>query len=191
MRRNRLFWLVREKLTGVGGREMILPDLMVSGFRPFPVRRQRSRGSVLIEATIGIALLGVVAILLARGSLNAITGRYWTMTQNMSDAYMTYEVALAQRVPMDEVVAAETLWPLSPATAQTNVEIGRLPGGTPVTAVVHRTRIPNSNNLPSAGGTGTTITNPGGMEVWKLQSHLVYTIGDATYRKPRTVVRAR
>ncbi len=164
---------------------------MTPRLRNFPTRPRRASGSVLIEATIGIALLAIIAILLARGSLNAISGRYWTMTQNMSDAYMTYEVALAQRVPMDEVVGGDTLWPLTPATAQTTVEIGRLPGGTPITAVVHRTRIPHTNNLASAGGIGTSITNPGAMEVWKLQSHLVYSIGEATYRKSRTVVRAR
>ena len=111
--------------------------------------------------------------------------------QNMSDAYMTYEVALAQRVPMDEVVGASSLWPRDPNRTTSTVEVGRLPGGTPVTATLYRTRLPDDNNLPAAGGTGNAISNPARMEVWKLQSHLVYSIGNATYRKSRTVVRVR
>lgn len=149
------------------------------------------RGSVLIEAAAAIALIGLVAMMLLRSSVNALSGRYWTMMQNMSDAYLTYEVALSQRVPMDQVVGETTLWPVNPTLATTTVEVGRLPGGTPVTATLHRTRVAHANNLPSAGGTGTATSNPARMEVWKLQSHLVYTIGEATYRKSRTVVRVR
>jgi hypothetical protein len=146
---------------------------------------------MLIEAAAAVALIGVVAMLLLRSSINALSGRYWTIMQNMSDAYMTYEVALAQRVPMDEVVGTSTLWPSNPTRATSTVTVGKLPGGNPVTATLHRTRLPHPNNLPAAGGTGTATSNPARMEVWKLQSHLVYTIGNATYRKSRTVVRVR
>lgn len=156
-----------------------------------PLRRVVVRGSVLIEAAAAIALIGVVAMMLLRSSINALSGRYWTMMQNMTDAYLTYEVALAQRVPMDEVVGGSTLWPVNPTLATSTVEVGRLPGGTPVTATLHRTRVADTNNLPSAGGTGTATSNPARMEVWKLQCHIVYMIGEDTYRKSRTVVRVR
>lgn len=138
-----------------------------------------------------MALIGVVAMMLLRSSINALSGRYWTIMQNMSDAYMGFEVALAQRVPMDEVVGGSTLWPSNPTRATSTVTVGHLPGGTPVTATLYRTRLPDANNLAAAGGTGTATSNPARMEVWKLQSHLVYTIGNATYRKSRTVVRVR
>lgn len=169
---------------------MVKADAMSYGLKPSPPTR-RSRGSVLVEAAAGVAMLGVVALLLARGSLNAISGRYWTMVQNMSDAYMTYEVALAQRVPMDEVVGGSTLWPLNPTTAQTTVEIGKLPGGTAITGTVHRTRVADTNNLSSASGGGDSSSNPAGMEVWKLQSHIEFMIGSNKYRKSRTVIRSR
>ena len=159
--------------------------------RAFRVSFLKNHGSVLLEVTAAVSLLAVIAMLLMRGSMNALTGRYWTMAQNMSDAYLGYEIALAQRVPMDDVIAGGTLWPTAPATSSTVVEIGRLPGGTPVTATVHRTKVPDPNNLPTAGGTGTAATNPASMEAWKLQSHLVYSIGDNQYRKSRTVVRFR
>lgn len=112
------------------------------------------------------------------------------MAQAMSDAYLSYEGALAQRVPMDDVVGGTTLWPLG-SVAQSTVEIGKLPGGRAISAVVHRTRVADANNLPAAGGTGTALTNPAGMEVWKLEAYLVYTIRGQTYRKSRTVVRVR
>jgi hypothetical protein len=154
-------------------------------------RRLLARGSMLIEAAAAMALIGLVAMLLLRSSINALSGRYWTIMQNMSDAYMGYEVALAQRVPMDEVVGNSSLWPRNPTRATSTVTVGRLPGGGPVTATLYRTRLPDAKNLPAAGGSGTAVSNPAGMEVWKLQSHLVYTIGNATYRKSRTVVRVR
>ena len=153
-------------------------------------RRFSRAGSILIEASAAMALLVAIGLMLMRGSLNTLSGRYWTMSQMMSDAYLTYEGSLAQRVPMDDVVGGSSLWPLNDP-AQTTVEIGKLPGGRSVTAVVHRQRVPDANNLPSAGGSGTEVTNPAGMEVWKLEAHLVYTIRGETYRKSRTVVRVR
>ncbi|MFM7183019.1 MAG: hypothetical protein ACKO2G_16365 [Verrucomicrobiales bacterium] len=155
------------------------------------MRRVLARGSVLIEAAAGIALIGVVAMMLLRSSINALSGRYWTIMQNMSDSYMGYEVALAQRVPMDEVVGNSSLWPRNPTRTTSTVTVGKLPGGGAVTATLHRTRLPHPNNLPAAGGTGTAVSNPARMEVWKLQSHLVYKMGSATCRKSRTVVRVR
>jgi hypothetical protein len=146
---------------------------------------------VLIEAAVTIGLLGVVGMLLLRGSLNALAGRTWTIAQNLTDAHLTFETALAQRVPFDRITALDSPWPVAPATAATTVEIGRMPGGNPVTATVHRSRIPDPANLPAAGGTGSTETNPAGMEAWKLQSHLLYTVGGKPYRKSRTIVRAR
>ena len=73
----------------------------------------------------------------------------------------------------------------------TTVEVGKLPGGFPVTATLHRTKHPDANNLIDAGGSGTAATNPAGMEAWKLQSYLIYDIGDRNYVKSRTMLRVR
>ena len=72
----------------------------------------------------------------------------------------------------------------------TDVTLGSLPGGRVLSGKVIRTRIPDSNNLPP-WGSGTLLTNPAEMEVWKLQSHLVYTVNGKEYVKSRTIVRTQ
>ena len=153
--------------------------------------RLRRKGSALIEAAVTIGLLGLMATLLMRSSINALSGRYWTMSQVLTDAYLTYEVALAQREPFDKVVAPDSKWPIYPSKSIMQVEIGTLPGGPPMTGWLHRTRIANTGNLPAAGGTGSETTNPTRMESWKLEAHLVYTVGNTDYVKSRTVLRTR
>jgi hypothetical protein len=66
-----------------------------------------------------------------------------------------------------------------------------LPGGTPITGTVTRTRYADPNNLSGKGGTGTAVTNPAGMEVWRFQSVIRYNFGGRTYLKTRTVIRAQ
>ena len=75
--------------------------------------------------------------------------------------------------------------------ATTTVEMGKLPGGKPINGVVTRTRFADPNNLPSKGGSGTTVTNPAAMEVWRFQSIIRYKVGGRTYLKSRTVVRSQ
>lgn len=154
-------------------------------------RRKFVRGSALIEISLSYATLVFVAMVGLRASLNATSNQAWTVKQTMSDAYITRETALATRVPFDDITGPSSLWAVSPAVNTSSVTIGKLPGGQLVTGTLHRTRIPDSNNLPSASGTGTAATNPSGSEAWKLQSLLVYTVGDKQYVKSRTVLRAR
>lgn len=150
-----------------------------------------ARGSALIEVTMALAILTVLGLLLFKSSINALYPRQWTLEQTLSDAYLTYEKAYAQRIPFSDLTAANSPWPVQPNSSVANVEIGRIPGGTPIYANVIRTRIPDTNNLAADGGTGTTVTNPSAMEVWKVQSILSYEIGDRSYVKSRTVVRSQ
>ena len=78
-----------------------------------------------------------------------------------------------------------------PNTASSAVEIGRLPGGTPVTGTIHRTRLPDAENHPVDGGNGDETNNPAAMKVWKVQSVLTYQIGGRSYAKSRTVIRSQ
>ena len=151
----------------------------------------RQRGSALIEVAVAYGTLATVALLTLKAAVNTTSSQAWTVKQSMSDAYLTRETALASRVPFDDVTSDGSLWALYPNVTTSTVEIGKLPGGAPVIAVLHRTRIPDSNNLASAGGTGTNNTNPGGTEAWKLQSLLVYSIGQKEYVKTRTALRIR
>ena len=154
-------------------------------------RRRVSSGIALIEATIGLGGLVVVSLLLFKASLSATAAQRWTVIQAMTDAYMTRETAVAKRVPFDDILALDSLWPAHPAMSTQEVELGRLPGGFAVTATLNRTRIADVNNFASAGGSGSAISNPAKMEVWRLRSFLDYSVAQRQYVKSRTVIRTR
>jgi len=160
-------------------------------FSPQQRRRRLRRGSAIIDIAVSYATLVIVALLTLKASMTAASTQTWTVKQAMSDAYLTRESALAQRIPFDEINSDSSLWSLSPNVSTSTVSIGRLPGGIPVSATLHRTRIPAPNNLPSAGGSGDANTNPASTEAWKLQSLLVYNIQGRDYVKSRTTLRIR
>lgn len=153
--------------------------------------RARIRGSALVEVAMGYGMLVIVAMISLKSSINAVTGQSWTVKQTMSDAFLTRETALASRIPFDDAIGASSSWPVSPDVATSTVTIGRLPGGNLVSATLHRTRIADTNNLTTAGGSGTAATNPHAFESWRLQSILVYEVNGRSYMKSRTTVRTR
>lgn len=153
--------------------------------------RFRNRGSALVEVAMSYATLVIVALLTLKASVNATSTQTWTIRQAMSDAFITRETAMASRIPYDSLVGASSSWPSSPSVSTSMVTIGKMPGGQDVIATLHRTRIPDSNNLPTAGGTGTEISNPSGTEAWRVQSILSYSVNGRTYAKSRTVLRTR
>lgn len=135
--------------------------------------------------------LAVLSLLMFKATINVLQPRQWSIVQQLSDAYLTYEVALAERTPFDEVVGSDSVWPVFPDAAEEDVLIGTLPGGNEVRGTVFRTRVADTNNLPVKGGSGTLTSNPAQMETWMLQCHLKYTLGGKDYVKSRTVVRTR
>ena len=153
--------------------------------------RRRSRGSVLIEATYALTFLTGLSLVLLKMGMNITAPRQWTLQQTVSDAYLTYEKAYAQRLPFEELLSNQSPWPNFPAKSEIDVELGKLPGGKPLVGKVIRTRVADTNNLPADGGSGTVTTNPTGMKVWKFQSLLVYDVGTRKYVKTRTVVRSQ
>jgi len=164
--------------------------------RPGKLPRRWRRGSFLIETTVTLTILSLVGLLLLKLSLNVTAPRQWTVYQSLTDAYMTYEKAYAQRQPFATITGTGSPWPVSPAKTASTVEVGRLPGGVVVNGTVTRSRTADTNNDPTtAGGTLSAANyatlNPGKMEVWKLQSILTYQVNGRTYRKVRTVVRSQ
>jgi hypothetical protein len=136
-------------------------------------------------------MLSVVGLLLLKLSLNVIHPRQYTLQQVLSDSYLTFERARAERIPFENLVAQDSLWPAFPNVATETVQIGKMPGGAPVTGTVTRTRIASAENYPIDGGTGTVAVNPAAMKVWRVQSVLRYTISGRIYYKSRTVIRAQ
>ena len=149
---------------------------------------------MLIEMMVALGLLTAIGIFLLVGTLDVMAPRNWIIMQNVTDSYLTYEEAYAKRISFDEFTSDSSDWPLidsgSTPAAQA-VDIGKAPGGRTIVASVIRVRIPDKSNLVSAGGTGTTSTNPAEMETWRLQTHLSYKIGNKDYVKSRTIVRTR
>ncbi|WP_435893835.1 hypothetical protein [Oceaniferula spumae] len=141
--------------------------------------------------TVALALLTAIGMVVFKSTIDLIAPRQWVLHQNISDAYISYEKAYAERVSFETITSNTSPWPVYPDSTSTTVEIGKLPGGNAINATVVRTRIADPNNLSTAGGTGTTTTNPAEMESWRLESHMTYQIGDQTYVKSRTVVRTQ
>jgi hypothetical protein len=113
------------------------------------------------------------------------------LQQTLTDAYMSYERAVAERIPFESLLENNSPWPAFPVTSTTDVEIGRLPGNRPVMGKVTRTRTADPGNFPIDGGSGTPASNPAAMKVWKVQSVVTYTIGNNSYAKSRTVLRSQ
>lgn len=146
---------------------------------------------MLVETVVALVILTIVSLALFKGAMNTLAPRQWSLTQNISDAYLTYEKAYAERIPFDELTATASPWPVYPNKAELTVTIGTLPGGRTLTGKVIRTRKPDSNNLPAAGGSGTATTNPSEMQTWTVQSLLIYELHDREYVKTRSIVRTQ
>jgi hypothetical protein len=137
---------------------------------------------------IALSILTVVGIALLKLSISILHPRQWILQQSLSDAYMTYERAYAERYPFEDLVGVNSPWPVSTTSAiaksSLTKEIGRLPGGTAVFGTVNRTRFADVAN-------NDAVANPAAMQIWRVQSVLTYTIGGRTYAKSRTVIRTQ
>lgn len=146
---------------------------------------------MLVESMMALSILTLIGLVLLKISLNILHPRQWVLQQSLTDAYLTYERAYAERIPFEDLVASGSPWPAYPSTSSVTMEIGRLPGGAPVTATVMRTRIADPANYPIDGGSGTVATNPAAMKTWKVQSVISYQVGGRPYAKSRTVLRTQ
>ncbi len=141
---------------------------------------------------MSLSMLTLIGLCMFKLSLNILLPRQWVLGQVITDAYMGYERAYAERIPFENLLASDSPWPTYPTkTTTAGVEIGRLPGNVAVTGTVVRTRYADDNNYPIDGGTGTVTSNPAAMKVWKVQSVLTYKIGNKNYAKSRTVLRSQ
>lgn len=167
-------------------------DHSVACFKSFRKQRSWQPGMVLVEATAALSLLTIVGMILFTLTMNVITPRQYALQQVLSDAYLTFERAQAQRIPFETLISNdESPWPIFPDVDTEEIEIGKLPGGRVVEGSVTRTRFPDEANYPADGGSGDEDTNPAAMEIWRVQSVLRYTIADRTYVKSRTIIRAQ
>lgn len=153
-----------------------------------PAKGAKRKGIFLIEGTVALVLLVSISFVLLDASMNILTPRIHTMKQNLSDSYMSYETAYANRIDFD-AISTSGEWPEYPASKTTSVVIGTLPGGGDVTGTVRRTRIKNTTPQDSYNG-ALTFTDLN-IEHWTLKSFLSYEIGGLDYVKAITVVRSQ
>lgn len=161
------------------------------GFHRNRKARSGKSGNILFEAGLALGLLTFIGLMLLKMSLNILGPRQWGLQQTITDAYMTYERAVAERIPFEDLLDSDSPWPAYPSVNTESVEFGRLPGARPISGTITRTRTPSTNNFPIDGGSGTTTTNPAAMKVWKVQSIATYKIGRRNYAKSRTILRSQ
>ncbi len=145
-------------------------------------RRQRlhPRGSLLIEVSMALALTSALALVIMRASLLSISGNQWTIMQTLTDAYLSRESALSNRLPFADLTSAESTWPEladDPLPEQT-VTLGRVAGGHAVHGTLKRFRTSEVASNAEAP-----------LTVWRLHSILSYRIGSQEYMKSRSTLR--
>lgn len=143
---------------------------------------RRRSGSLLAEVALAMGLAAVLALLLMKASLLALSNNQWTIMQTLTDAYLSRETALSHRVPMVVLTGENSPWPdpvsSDPPRAEQTVNLGRLAGGLDVNATLIRFRV---NETP--------VEDPGNLSVWRLHSVLSYTVAGQRYVKSRATLR--
>jgi hypothetical protein len=154
-----------------------------SSSAPRRPRRKGVAGILLLEVSVALGFTALLAIIVMKASLLALSNHQWTIMQTLTDAYLTRETALSNRVPMADLIAPTSPWPDSavdvPPRSEQTVVLGKLAGGRIVNATLMRFR---ANEKP--------VTDPDtGIAVWRLHSVLSYRIGEQPYVKSRSTLR--
>ncbi len=143
-------------------------------------QRSRQRGSLLIEVSAALALTLALALVIMRASLLSISGNQWTIMQTLTDAYLSRESALANRLPFADLTGDLSSWPdlaVDPVPEQT-VTLGRVAGGQEVNGTLKRFRTAEASTVAEAQ-----------LSIWRLHSILTYRIGSQEYMKSRSTLR--
>ncbi|MFC5051631.1 hypothetical protein ACFPK9_13580 [Rubritalea spongiae] len=163
---------------------------------------KKRKGSFLIEASVSLFILVAIAIVLANASLNILQPRSWVMKQNLADAYLSKEVAAANKMDFDSIAAGTSLWGNGGLTNAQAVTLGQLPSfvsggaGRAYGGEVRRERITLQGNIRAAAGLfdpnagGRLALNRMGIRAYQLVSHVTYEIDGRTFVKSRTIVRS-
>ncbi len=112
------------------------------------LRRRPCSGSLLIEVSLALGLAVMLALVMMKASLLAISGNQWTVMQTLTDAYLTRETALSNRIPWVDLTATGSPWPSMDASADQTITLGKAAGGSLIQATLTRFRL--ASNLHTA-----------------------------------------
>jgi hypothetical protein len=144
-----------------------------------------TRGSILLEVSIGLALTAFIAVASLRQSMLALSAGQWASMQALTDAYLTRETALASRLPFDQLREAD-FWPPQDEAVTTTVGVGSIAnpvGGPPISIEAQLTRSSQLEAMSAEGLPTTTLL--------RLDSVLKYQIGGQAYLKTRSTLRTQ
>lgn len=138
---------------------------------------------MLLEASLALGAATLLSLLMMKASLLAIGGNDWTTMQTLTDALLTREAALANRVPFAEIASGTSFWPeaVSSLSAAPDIELGKMMGGKAINAKLIRYRV-------NEAVVGEPEVN---LAIWRLHSVLQYTVGANTYVKSTSTLRAQ
>ncbi|QIF04778.1 hypothetical protein [Roseimicrobium sp. ORNL1] len=139
---------------------------------------------MLVEASIALGAATLLALLMMKATLLAIGGNDWTTMQTLTDALLTRETAMANRVPFAEIASGTSMWPDASGGvvgAPVTIQIGKIMGGAPVTAKLIRYRVNQANTSEP------DVT----LAVWRLHSVVQYNVGSNQYVKSSSTLRAQ
>ncbi|HCN27451.1 MAG TPA: hypothetical protein DIT64_01405 [Verrucomicrobiales bacterium] len=145
-------------------------------------RARQHQGSVLIEVSLGLGVATVLALMLMKASLLSVGSNQWTIMQTLTDAFMTRETALANRIPVADLTAPDSIWPDAgeddPPRHEETVTLGRVAGRVEITGDLIRFRVNETGGEEDAP-----------LAIWRLHSILTYHIGGKQYVKSRATLR--
>ncbi len=158
-----------------------MPLLRIPSRRRLGPRHEQ--GSLLLEVSVAMGFTALLALMVMKASLLALSNNQWTIMQTLTDAYLTRETALSNRVPLADLTGATSQWPDAtaddPPKLQQPVTLGKLVNGKTVEATLTRFRV-NETPVPDADT---------GIAVWRLHSVLAYQVGEKQYVKSRSTLR--
>jgi hypothetical protein len=138
---------------------------------------------VLVEASIALGAATLLSLLMMKASLLAIGGNQWTTMQTLTDAVVTRETALANRVPFADITGGGSMWPdVSQGIPDSvTVELGKTMGGKAVNGQLTRFRVNQAD-------TSEPDVN---LAVWRLHSVIRYEVGEIEYVKSSSTLRSQ
>jgi type II secretory pathway pseudopilin PulG len=112
-------------------------------------KTSRQRGWSLVELTVTLALLIIIATYGMKTMISALLAQDWTLAQSMTDAYAAIETATADRYVFADIPTSGH-WSLYPNATISQITIGQTPNAAAIATALRTYRTftdPSTNNI--------------------------------------------